>query len=435
MVDPLGLSFDGTSFVKVKFEGLMSDPLAGKIQATASVKNVNVSSRKFHQKIKNITGIIEATTDSLQWRDFTATYQGQKYTLFGSLDDFKEPHILTSLEGPNLQLKADLVKNNDLITINALTGEYLNATFESKGTITLLAGKGPIFDIKSNVSVLLEELVKALPAQQKKNIQPFSPTGVISMTADLKGSSLDWKDYLLNATITSPMVTLMGYKLNDMKININQEKGKVKNLTFNGKLYDGLVHAVGSLDLTAKGMPYDLALNIDNTDLHKLKIDSPLKMEEIDGKFFLTTLAHGTLGDFKNNIHTTGSLAIKNGYLAEFNLFKGLLSVLNDALRLGQITITDVEGNFTIENQKVNTDNLRLKGPTIVLLGKGWVNFDQMCDLNVTVDLSSGVVPDIAHGVLNTLNIHIYDKVTDPKFKRKISMPQVINSLLKNLLQ
>jgi hypothetical protein len=97
--------------------------------------------------------------------------------------------------------------------------------------------------------------------------------------------------------------------------------------------------------------------------------------------------------------------------------------------------ITDVEANFTVSDQKINTDNLRLKGPTIVLLGRGWVNFDEMCDLHMTVDLSSGVVPAIAHDVLNTLDIHIYDKIANPKFKKKISVPQVINSLLKNLLQ
>jgi hypothetical protein len=255
------------------------------------------------------------------------------------------------------------------------------------------------------------------------------------MTSDLKGTGLDWKNYTLNAAITSPVIRLMGYKLTDMKIGINQGEGKVKNLTFDGKLYDGTVHAVGSLDLTAKGIPYDLALNIDSTDLHKLKIDSPLKMEEIDGKFFLTTLAHGTMADFKNNLHATGSLAIRDGFLAEFNLFKGLLSVLNDALRLGQVEITDVESNFTVKDQKINTDNLRLKGPTIVLLGKGWVNFDEICDLNITVDLSSGVVPGIAYDVLKTLNIHIYDKIANPKFKKKISMPQVINTLFKNLFQ
>ena len=176
-----------------------------------------------------------------------------------------------------------------------------------------------------------------------------------------------------------------------MKINVNQDEGKIKNLTLDGKLYDGTVHAVASMDLTATDMPYDLALNIDNTDLHELKMDSPLKMDEIDGKFYLTTIAHGTMADFKNNFHANGSMAIREGFLAEFNIFKGLLSVLNEALRLGQVMITDVEGNFTVDDQKINTDNLRLKGPTIVLLGKGWVNFDQICDLNMTVDLSSGL--------------------------------------------
>jgi hypothetical protein len=351
MVDQYGLTFDGTGSVKVRFIGLATSPLTGDILVTASVKNGSVSSSPFHQRIKNITGIVEATADSLKWRDFSAVYAGQKYALAGSVDDFKNPKILTTIDGPNFRIKADIAKNKDLFTINA------------------------------------------------------------------------------------PMVRLMGYSLTDMKINIDQGEGKVKNLTFDGKLYDGTVHAVGSLDLTAKGIGYDLALNIDNTDMHKWKIDSPLKMDEIDGKFFLTALAHGTVADFKNNLHATGSLAIRDGFLAEFNLFKGLLSVLNDALRLGQVEITDVESNFTISDQKINTDNLRLKGPTIVLLGKGWVNFDGICDLHVTVDLSSGSVPAVAHNVLDTLNIHIYDKVTNPKFKRKISMPQVINSLLKNLLQ
>lgn len=271
--------------------------------------------------------------------------------------------------------------------------------------------------------------------EQKKGLMPLKPMGTVHVDADLKGTALDWKNYLLNATITSPNVNLMGYNLNDVKIVIHQGEGKVKDLTLDAQLYGGTVHAVGSLDLFGPGMPYDLALNVDSTDLHKLKMDSPLKMEEIDGKLFLTTIAHGTVTDFKNNVHASGSMAIRDGFLGEFNLFKGLLGILNDAMRLGQVMITDVEDNFTIENQKINTDNLSLKGPTIVLLGKGWVNFDRDCDLNVTVDLSSGAVPAIAHDVLSTLNVRIYDKIDNPQFKKKISVPQVINTLLKNLLE
>ena len=436
IVNPYGLTFDGTGSVKVKFKGLISNPLAGDIQAVASVKNVSMASSKFHQKIKNITGIIEATPDSLKWRDTTATYLDKQYSLSGSLDNFKNPKIFAIIEGENVQLKADIIKNGDLVTINHLTGKYLNAAFNTQGSITLVKGHEPLLDIEAQVSMRLEDLINALPAQQKKDVQPLAPGGLISLTANLKGTSWDWKNYTINTSITSPGISLMNYKLHDIKISVNQDEGKIKNLTLDGNLYEGAVHAVASMDLTATGMPYDLALNIDNTDLHKLKIDSPLKMDEINGKFYLTTIANGTMADFKNKFHAKGSMAIREGYLGQFNLFKGLLGALNEALGLGlgQVMITDVEGNFTIDNQKINTDNLRLKSPTIVLLGKGWVNFDQICDLNVTVDLSSGVVPPVAENVLQSLNIHISDKISNPKFKKKISVPQVINTLLKNFL-
>ncbi len=434
IINAYGLSFDGTSVVKVKFKGKASNPLNAKILAVASVKNVSVTSSKWHQKIKNITGIVEATPDSLKWRDFTAVYQGKPYSLDGGLRNFKNPRILTTLSGPNLELKADLYKNNDRIKINNIIGKYLNASFNAQGSV-YLTQEGPVFSMGGNASWLLEDLLKTLPEAQRKPLEALHPDGIISMKADLKGKALDWKNYELHALVTSPVINLMGYHLNDIKIIVDQNEGKVKTFSLDGALYGGTLHAVGSMDLSHNDMPYDLALNISGTDLHELKMDSPLKMEEIDGKFYLTTLAHGTVTDFKNALHATGSVSIKNGFLAEFNLFKGLLSVLNDALRLGQVMITDMDGNFSIDNQKITTEDLRLKGPTIVLLTKGWIGFDQYCNLDVSVDLGSGIVPAIAHDVLSSLNIHIYDKIGNPKFKKRISVPQVINSLLKNFLQ
>jgi len=432
---PLGLSFDGTSMVKVKFIGRAADPLGGNILAVASFKRASAYSRSLHQKIKNITGIIEATPNSLKWRDMTAVYNDQKYDLSGSLEDFKNPKISASINGPQLEIKADIVKDMDTVTLNEISGKFMSTSFNSLGTIHLTPGLPPQFDINLTASLLLEELVKALPPSQQKTFGTLNPTGVVNISTEFKGTSNDWRNDSAHMDISSPLITLMGYKLNTMKISVDEGEGRIKNLIFDGKLYDGTVHAIGSMNLLNKSMPYDLALNIDNTDMHELKMDSPLKMQEIDGKFFFTSMAHGTVADFKNNLHATGSMAIRDGFLAEFNLFKGLLSVLNDALRLGQVEITDVESNFIIDNQKISTDNLRLKGPTIVLLGKGWVNFDQYCDLDMTVDLSSGIVPAIAHDVLSTLNIRIYDKISDPKFKKKLSVPQVINSLIKNFLE
>jgi len=434
IVNQYGLNFKGTSFVKVKFKGLASNPLDGNILAVATFKNASVSSSKLHQEIKNITGIIEATPNSLKWRDTTANFQGKKYNLSGAIHNFKNPNIRLNIDGPGLHLDADLVKNNNLITLRSLSGKYSKANFDSNGTISL-EPQGPVFDINSHVSLTLEDLILSLPSAMQKSLLPLRPTGLINIATAIKGNSLNWKDFTLNTTITCPTLATLNYKLNDINIIINEDEGQIKNATLDGEFYDGKVHAVGSMNLSDQRMPYDLAFNIDGTDLHQLKMDSPLKMDEIDGKFYFTSLAHGTIADFKNKLHATGSMAIRDGFLGEFNLFKGLLDVLNDAMNLGKITFTDAEANFTIDDQKINTDNLRLKGPTIVLLGKGWVDFDQMCDLNMTVDLSSGVVPAMAHDVLQSLNIRIYDKISNPKFKKKISVPQVINTLFKNLLQ
>ena len=100
------------------------------------------------------------------------------------------------MTGPQLTLNADLAKNNDLVTINSLTVKCLNVDLKTTGTITLAQGELPYFDINSNASLLLENLVMQLPAPQKKNIQPLRPTGLDDIAANLKGSGLDWKDYL-----------------------------------------------------------------------------------------------------------------------------------------------------------------------------------------------------------------------------------------------
>ena len=95
--------------------------------------------------------------------------------------------------------------------------------------------------------------------------------------------------------------------------------------------------------------------------------------------------------------------------------------------------ITDVESNFVIKEQKVTTDNLRMKSSTIVLLGQGWMDFSGMCDMTIIVDMSSGTVPPQAEPVLRTLKIHIYDKISNPTFDKKISTAQVINSIIKTI--
>ncbi len=432
LMNQYGLEISGEAGFKVKFEGAALDPLNAKIKATAGLSGVNVASSKFNQKVTDISGSIEATPDSLSWKDFKGVYLGKNYTLTGQLTDFKNPKVTTSLDGDDVQLKADIAKNGDQVTINTLTGKYLTIGFGASGSANLPPGKQPVLDIKSNVTFNIEDILPLLPPDQKKMVEGLNPMGALTIQSTLKGPAQDWKSWDLNATLTSPVVSVMNYKLNNLNVALTQNEGKVKNLTVDGAFYAGTVHAVSSVDLNVPAMPFDLALNINEVDMHQLKMDSPLKSEEVNGKFYLTTIGNGNLNDIKN-LHAKGSFAIREGFLTEFKIFKGLLGILNEALTLGQVMITDVEANFVIDDQKMSTDNLRLKSPTIVLLGEGWVDFDQNCDLKMVVDMTSGVVPPIAEEVLRSLQVHIYDKISNPKFDKKISVQKVLNSILKSI--
>ncbi len=426
-----GLETSGEASFNAQFQGLASDPLSGKIKAQAKLNNVSVSSLKFNQSAHNISGSIEGTPDALAWNDFTGTYLEKSYTLTGTLNDFKNPRVKTSLDGADVKLHIDAAKDGDIVTIKRLDGKYMNIAFNTTGTVSMPAGKQPAIDLHNKVDLEIKDLLPFLPPEQKKTIEPLNITGALNVEADVKGQLPNWQDWTTNATITSPLLSAMGYKINDVTLVLAQHDGKISNLTVDAVAYEGKVHAVGSGDLSTAKMPFDLALNVEALNMQKLKMDIPaVRGEQINGKFYLTTVSKGELADIMN-VQAKGSLAVREGFLGEFKVFKGLLGILNEGLRIGQVMITDVEGNFIVENQKMTTDNLRLKSPTIVLLTEGWVAFNQDCDLKVTVDMSSGVVPQLAEEVLRTLEVHIHDKISNPKFDKKISVPQVINSALK----
>lgn len=427
-----GLQADGTASFEAAYQGPSSDISAGKLRAKVQLTAANVSSSKYNQSLSNISGTIEGTPDTLYWNNFTGTYLSNVYTLTGSLSDFKNPFIKTSLEGKDIRLKTEAAKTGDMLSIKTLEGKYFNVAFGGTGTVDLSKG-APVLNVTTKVTADLQDIPAFLPEEQRKAVDALKAKGLVNLEAAIKGPAAEWQNWTADIKANSNLISVMGYSINNVTLSMTESNRKISNLTVDATAYDGKIHAVSNVDLSDPAMPFDLALNVDMVDLHKLKMDIPnLKSEEINGKFYLTSVNKGKIKDI-TNMQGKGSVAIREGFLTEFKLFKGLLGILNEVMKLGQVTITDVEGNFEIANQKWTTDSLRLKSPTIVLLMQGEVNLDETCDLNVTVDTSAGIIPDIALDVLQTLKIRIYDKISNPKFDRKISVPKVLNTILKNI--
>ncbi len=428
------LQTSGEAGFALQFQGLAADPLNGRINIQADIRDGAFSSAKLKQSISKVSGNVLGTPTSLTWRNFTAEYLGKSYTLTGELNDFKNPRVKTSLEGEDVRLDTTFAKAGDIVHFQTLDGRYFNIGFGLTGDVAVPPGKSPDLDITGKISLSLDDLPNFLPEQIQMALQAAAAEGAVNIETSIKGPLSDWKKWTATAKMTSPSVSLWGYLFNDLAIHLNQSEQKINNFTLDGIAYDGKIHAVGSGDLSVPSMPFELALNVDALDLQKLKMAIPnWKSEELNGKFYLTSVGKGSMNDLLN-AEAKGSLAIRDGFLTEFKLFKGLLGVLNEVLRLGQVMITEVEGNFVLENRRVTTDNLRLKSPSLVLLTEGWVDSEENCDLNVVPDLSSGLIPSVAEDVLGTLKIRIYGNVHDPKFEKKISMPQVINSIIKTVI-
>ena len=378
-----------------------------------------------NQAVSDITGIVEATPNSLAWREFKGTYLTKSYTLTGKLQDFKNPKITTTLDGADVQLKADIAKEDTLVTINQLEGKYLNIAFGVTGTALVPTQGNPTVNVKTTSTFRLEDIIRMLPEDQRKPIDPLKLTGAMNVTAQVKGSPTDWKNLTVDAVIESPQVNIMQYKLDTLKIDIAQAGGKITHLITDLILYDGKVHAVASANLIPTTMPFELALNIDNLNVSKVIKAVPVD-KDIRGQLYLTAVTNGELTKFMD-LTGRGSLAIREAYLADFDLLKGLLEPLKIIIKDSNVLINEVQSNFTLGEQKVTTSNLQLMGPTVNLLGDGWVSFDQHINMHITAPSDLNQNSPMPMELRGIIDIDVTGKLASPKVKPNFTAGTLMN--------
>jgi len=425
IIEDNGLNINGNASLKLKFVGNANQWQDADISALITLDKVNASSSKFNQAVSNINGIIEATPNSLLWRDFKGSYLGKDYALTGKLTDFKNPKMTTTLDGADVQLKADIAKNDENVTINQLEGKYLTIAFGVTGSAKIPANGKPTVNLKTTSTFRLEDVLKMLPDAQRKPLDPLKLGGLINITAQVSGNPQDWKNLTVNATLDSQQISLMQFKLDTLKITLDQSDGKINHMVTDTVFYDGKIHAVASADLLKNTMPFDLALNIDGMDVSKVVKAVPVD-KDIRGQLYLTTVLDGELTKFMD-AHGKGSLAIRQAYLADFDLLKGILEPLKLIIKDSNILINEVQCNFTMADQKVTTDNLQLLGPTVNLLGDGWVSFDQNIKMHITAPNDSNQTSPMPAELRGIIDIDISGKLASPKVKPNFSAATLMN--------
>ena len=106
-----------------------------------------------------------------------------------------------------------------------------------------------------------------------------------------------------------------------------------------------------------------------------------MKNKTFYGILGLNISISGVANDVKS-LKGESSLVIKNGNLLEFNPLKGLVSFFFIP-HFGNIVFTHAQGDFTISDGFITTDNLELLGPELGLIAEGKMSFSGDLDFLV----------------------------------------------------
>lgn len=363
-----GLTVDGETSLQLKFDGPLADPLTGQIHAQAVLKDVNITSSTLKQSLKNISGSLNADGNSLSWDDFSLNLMDNTLTSHGHLTDFKNPRVTASLSWQGMEINAQINKNVNMVTVKDLSGHYMSADFGLNGTVDL-SGTSPQLNLQSNAKFKLEDISRYVPSL-KPSLDPLKLSGSMTIASSIKGPASNWKEWILNANAKSDLVTLAGFKFDNLNIDVNQENAKLNKFTINSNLYDGTLNIVTTADLNDSAIPFETGLHIEGVNLAKLKNDTGAKDEDLRGFIALTSMLNGTVKDILK-VKGNAALNISQGYL-----MKKEFSSLFMIPELSNLIFTDATGNFTIADQKVSTQNFTLKSQGANLNGVGWVGFD-----------------------------------------------------------
>ncbi|MCM8779852.1 MAG: AsmA-like C-terminal region-containing protein, partial [Candidatus Omnitrophica bacterium] len=309
-----------------------------------------------------------------------------KFSSKGSIISYKEPRVILILSSKLYNLNADLKASENNVEIGSFKGFFKNTAFNISGSIDTTQKDNPLFSLNLDITTNPKDLAADLPDKFKDFINKFELDGLCDITGTLVASPANIRNWEMNLEVTAPELRLLNYRLEDLYVDVEQANKLLKIKKAAATVYNGKIE----LNILSNLAPADPAFNMEvsasNIDLSKLKQDiENWEEKDISGLFSLTAQAKGTLKDL-NNLVSKGSASIKEGWLWELNLFKGLGEFLFTP-SFKKVVFKEASADFEIENQVIYSKNALFKSQEMNLLAQGNIGFDKKLQLLITTEI------------------------------------------------
>ncbi|MDI6758599.1 MAG: AsmA-like C-terminal region-containing protein [Candidatus Omnitrophota bacterium] len=408
------------------------------------VKNLSADILGVPQKIN---GRIEFNQNQVSWTDLNLNFLGRSYKTSGTLKDFNTPLVQLTLASEGLSLKSIFLLNKKLITLSSLSAKYINSEFQITGEIDIREPHNLYSCLDGTLNIDLEDLrefVALLRMNSRENkefltaqLNKANLMGKVFVKLNLNGNINNLKSCAVFGQFLSPSFSAYGLKGGELSLNYEQKHGIV-NIPFARLFfYGGQIDLTASMNLASGEFPYLLTAGMQRIKIEELKKDTQAKEKDITGILSGEIKVKGVSNDF-SKLNGSGRLIVTDGKLWGINLLKGL-GMLIFTHDFSRINFHEGHCDFYIRDKNILTDNLTLAGNIAKITGKARVGFDNSIDALLNVHILDELVPlsgtfkDVISAVVGHADkvgvITISGTLSDPKYKFKASIPDIIKGL------
>jgi len=371
----------GTAVVEASYIGDAKDPAAADVRFNAQFRDAALAGPRLPGDITGITGEIGYQKDLVVWKDLRGLYQKNQYTLNGQFADFSRPTMDIQVASRDLNASAQLKILNQAFQIVFLTGKYFNSGADVKGDVHLLEGGEPDMDIRGTFALDLGDL-GAFSGALKERIAKLQPAGTFAGEGLFKGKPKQWRDWDLTFTARAPTVSFAGFHFDEPAIEYTQRDRHVSKCNLTGRVYNGNLNLISSVDLTQEEPAAQLTGSLEGLDLAVLRETSLPKNKFLAGRLSALVNLSGNPADparWKGD----GSLSVTNGHLWRWNILEGLPEILLIP-EFKDVVFTNGQADFTVADGKITTVDAAMNSATISLKGQGWIDLDGNINFEVT---------------------------------------------------
>jgi hypothetical protein len=387
--------------------------------------------------LDDVAGRLKFTSNQLSWEGLAFKHMGIDYNSSGTLTNFEKPGIDIRLDSKKLSVSSLLAVNDNFLTLSRFEGHYEDMDFSGFGDLDMTDPANITAEISGVIKFELGsngELLKRL----EEIIKDPRPSGRLTAKFALKGNVKDLSSCSADVEVSADRVSLYGFKMENFIMSYMQRSGMMDIVKMRASLYGGVFDGSGRIDLASGGKGYQIKAEVKDLKIEKIKLDTAFKDYDIAGAIYSRFGLKGYSSD-PSKFTAWGKIDISNGKLWQFNLFRGIGTLV---FRKDFSSVIFREGgcDFSVKDRTISTKDISLRSDLLNINGVARIGFDNSIAASLKAEftdegIDAGKVANISAAIERYSIIEVSGTLKEPDIKVRPDLSNVASDIAEGLFQ